>query len=359
MLVSEKYSLAKDLLMKACGRLGIWAGLGRYANQYWTRDLSYSLGYFLLFNGKQELLKKHISQLIKRQKRNGQIPILFIENRFRFFFNKAVKSLTDRKISFMLKRFLQGKLWNLTPGTKDSEVNYLSLIFRYATLTGDHDFIGTNFSAISKALLYVESNLLNSDGLVLGGDWRDTMQKELEQKPVLINNVLYWYVLSKMGRTLKSENLKQNIRLLVNDEIGRSGTSYFDPLGVAFAVIYNLIDESQFVEITNAFKKSSCEYGIIATCPHNPLSQEEAQVILRTGGSVVWPFISAYTIIALFKMGSTVFANEQFKILSQLDGFYEWYDPTTGKGYGEKYQLWGASMFMIAEDCIKKQSDLV
>lgn len=106
----KKYSHAKDLLMKVCGRLGIWAGLGRYANQYWTRDLSYSLGYFLLFNGKQELLKRHLFQLTKRQKKNGQIPILFIENRFRFFFNKAVKSFTDRKISFMLKRFLQGKL---------------------------------------------------------------------------------------------------------------------------------------------------------------------------------------------------------------------------------------------------------
>lgn len=223
-------------------------------------------------------------------------------------------------------------------------------------MTGDHGFIETVSPAFFKALFYVETNLLNSNGLVLGGDWRDTMQKELEQKPVLINNVLYWYVLNKMGRTAQSAILKQNIRLLVNDEISRAGTSDFDPLGLSFAVIYNLIDKSQFVEITNAFNKSTCEYGIIAKCPHNPLSQEEAGVIKKTGGSVVWPFISAYTIIASYKMGSTEFANEQFKILSQLDGFYEWYDPATGKGYGEKHQLWGASMFMITVDCFEKQS---
>jgi GH15 family glucan-1,4-alpha-glucosidase len=47
-------------------------------------------------------------------------------------------------------------------------------------------------------------------------------------------------------------------------------------------------------------------------------------------------------------MGRRRLAEEGFKKYTALDGFYEWYDPSTGKGYGAKDQLWSAALYLRA-----------
>jgi GH15 family glucan-1,4-alpha-glucosidase len=37
-----------------------------------------------------------------------------------------------------------------------------------------------------------------------------------------------------------------------------------------------------------------------------------------------------------------------------LNGFREWYDPATGKGYGAQEQLWSATLFLRAARALKK-----
>ena len=47
-------------------------------------------------------------------------------------------------------------------------------------------------------------------------------------------------------------------------------------------------------------------------------------------------------------------AKDQFKKLSSLESFREWYDPSTGKGYGAREQLWSAALYLRAAKALKK-----
>jgi hypothetical protein len=69
-------------------------------------------------------------------------------------------------------------------------------------------------------------------------------------------------------------------------------------------------------------------------------------VIDRTDGVVVWPFIIGFSILALQKMGEHELVEKQLEKLLKLRGFYEWYDPESGKGFGAREQLWGATLLL-------------
>ena len=83
-------------------------------------------------------------------------------------------------------------------------------------------------------------------------------------------------------------------------------------------------------------------------CRHNPHLPSEAEVIDRTNGVVVWPFVVGFTILAALEMGEIRFAQEQFIKLHDLEGFAEWYDPEDGKRWGEYEQGWSVAMYIRA-----------
>jgi hypothetical protein len=58
--------------------------------------------------------------------------------------------------------------------------------------------------------------------------------------------------------------------------------------------------------------------------------------------------VVGYAILAAQTMGpeGQAFAAEQRAKLEALDGFYEWYDPATGAGYGAPLQGWSAALYL-------------
>ncbi|MFA5070347.1 MAG: hypothetical protein WC528_03635 [Patescibacteria group bacterium] len=344
----EKKRNADKILRRCIGTKGVWADPSRYRYQCWTRDFALAIMPALLALGETQIVKIHLENLSKRQRPNGQIPILFLDRLYPFLLDKISKSWKDRKCSFMLRRFLAGKLWNLTPGTRDSEILYLIGMHEYAERTRDKNLLIRYASQIQNALNYIERNLMKNN-LVIGCDWRDTMERELGEKPLLTNNSLMYHAYRLMGETKKAAQLRRKIsRQFWQDGfyLDYPGNLRFDPLGGAFAILYDVAPREHYPSLAASFRSVDTPHGITIKCRHNPISPEEERVIERTDGVVIWPFVVGFSILALIKMGERDLAESQFKKLLGLEGFREWYDPATGQGYGASEQLWSATLFL-------------
>ena len=350
----SKKDRAWEIVHACFGSKGVWADPTRYRNQCWTRDFALAIQPLLLEYGEDRVARNHLVNLSERVREDGRVPILYLDNEQEFVAEKERKSLESGKPSFMLTRYREGELWNLTPGTKDSEILYLLAMIEYARDTGDKTLLAAFDSEIERAFIYVAENLV-VDGLVRGADWRDTMHIELADKPLLTNNVLLIAVLSGLPGIGDAEPLLWVMRdrllethytpELLDDYPGRKR---FDPLGASLAVLHDVVDASHYETILAGFRSVDSPCGVTIHCKHNPMNAEEAAVIERTDGQVVWPFIVGFAVLALLKMGSPM-ADEQLQKLEAHKGFREWYDPEIGQGYGADKQLWSAALYLRAK----------
>jgi hypothetical protein len=256
----------------------------------------------------------------------------------------------------MLGRYLRNELWNLTPGTKDSEILYVIGMHEYANRTGDLSLLERYRLNIELAVAYIEHELMR-DALVRGCDWRDTMERQLGDKPLLTNNCLLYHAYDLMGEKDKATYLRDEINnhfWAGGSYLDYPGNDRFDPLGGALAVLYGVAQKGRYESLAESFRSVDTPLGVAIKCRHNPISAEEKAVIERTDGVVVWPFVVGFAVIALASMGEREMAEEQFRKLGDLNGFREWYDPATGKGYGAQEQLWSATLFLRAARALKK-----
>ncbi len=354
----EKYAAANAILQSCLGPMGVWADPTRYRHQCWTRDLSLAIAPLLMDQGYQPVVLRHLMNLAARQRENGQIPILFLDNDWEFLKAKLWRSLKSRSVSFMLKRYLTGNLWNLTPGTRDSELLYMLATLEFENKMADRGVHLSIFNVeiFNKAIRYLQENLIN-DGLMVGCDWRDTMEKELGHLPLLTNNALLYGVYRLLNDEKRMHALANRVDEVFwknGHYIDYPGRDRFDPLGGSFAVLHGLAPKARYTSILGSFLSVDTQNGVTIKCKHNPLDDEEAEVIERTDGVVVWPFVVGFSILALIEMKEYKVATDQMRKMIQLEGFREWYDPSTGKGYGAFEQLWSATLFMRAWDAWKK-----
>ncbi len=330
--------------------VGVFASPDRYKYQCWTRDLALAVAPLLLQWGDTEIVRMHLENLSKRQRDNGQIPILFLSDEKKW----RVKKVAERgENSFMVGRYDAGELWNLTPGTKDSEILYAIAMYEYRNATGDNSLFEEFPDAVKQAITYVEKNNRRSNGLVVGADWRDTMEKELSEKMLLTNNVLLAYAYWLMD--IDDDYAFAFKTLIVPHFLSRKGFNDYlpdgyrpDPLGLALGVLHDVIPEGLYFVVKEQLDSVDTECGVTIKCIHNPYSEGEQEVFTATDGEVVWPFVVGFTVMALAKMGYHAEARKMFQKMEQLDGFYEWYDPRDGKGYGAPEQLWSATLYLRA-----------
>ena len=187
---ARKIKRAEEIFAHCTARSSAWTGYGPSEHESWTRDFTFAVLPLLLERRKFALAKLYLEELGKRQRPSGQIPVVFIDQPLAFVSEKIGKSIRKGKMSFMLKRYLSGNLWNLNPGTHDSELLYLIAIHKYAIAVMEKDpFIVLQEKRVELAKTYLNLHLLQS-GMIIGGDWRDDMHIELEHKPLLSNNVL-------------------------------------------------------------------------------------------------------------------------------------------------------------------------
>lgn len=363
-----KALLADEILDECMGTEGVWADPTRYRGQCWTRDLVLAVLPVVYDQRRRRLTAlRHLENLAGRQRLDGRVPIVFLDGpggHARFLADKLGKTARDRRMSFMLKRYLRGQLWNLTPGTRDSEILFVLGLHEYERNAPDPGLVASRHVNVEMALDHVRSRLM-VDGLVQGADWRDTMEKELAYEPLLTNNALLFRALRLYETALdadgpdrhaESEALRQRI-LATHFADGRvidyPGNDRFDPLGAAFAVLHDVVGPGYYPRVVEAMRSVDSPCGVTIKCRHNPISAEERAIIERTDGVVTWPFVVGFSVLALLKMGERAFAEEQFAKLVTLDGFREWYDPATGQGCGADRQLWSATLYWRAYQALR------
>lgn len=355
--VLDKNEVAKQLIRDCIGKRGLWAGPIRYQDQCWTRDFAIA-GVDALFRiERPDVVRTHLEWLCRKQRVSGQIPILYIDNMTRWLGGKIVKTMRTLKTSFMLARWFIGvtglrqgvSVEMLTPWTKDSEILFVLGLLEYTRRTGDTAFLESHRKHLDRALSYIENTLMKN-GLVCGGDWRDTME-HLGGKALLTNNSLLYRVYVLLGDAEKAENLKRIINTeFWNNSFYRDyiGIDEFDTLGQSFAILFDVVPEERYATIIKKFADVRVRYGYKTNdVLPAPTSKQEARVIENTNQySVMWPFVSGFAMLAFGKMGMKEQAVREFLQWTSLPGFYEWYDPKIGKGYGDPQQMWSAALYL-------------
>src|SRR3989344_1572156 len=171
---AAKVAEARDIIDQCIGKNGVWASTSRYKYQCWTRDFVIAVEDVLLNDGREEIVRNHLRALAKRQKPNGQIPIMFLDDTPRWLWIKIKNSIRERRMSFLLRAYLSREgVGGLSTWTRDSELLFVLGVMKYLKKTNDQRFVLELAENLEKAFAYIESHLV-VDGLVYGGDWRDT-----------------------------------------------------------------------------------------------------------------------------------------------------------------------------------------
>ena len=136
------------------------------------------------------------------------------------------------------------------------------------------------------------------------------------------------------------------------------GTGAWDTLGNALAVISGVAAGKQVERIFEKAEEFDSPYGYkLNTTTLPPKNSKEFELMQRVNQiGVIWPFIHGYMILAAQKAGKNYLAKVQFEKWNALPGFFEWYDPETGEGYGSTDQLWSAALYLRCADAIGKIS---
>jgi hypothetical protein len=356
--MGDKDKKAIALIQSCFGKRGIWASTIRYKNQCWTRDFCLATCPLLLNksslfhdpNKVMNLIQRHLLELAQRQKPNGKIPILYLDNEVTFVEDKTRQSKRTGKQPFMLQRYLKGELENLTPHTRDSEVLFIITVHEFLKNHVDIHIKETLIKACSKALEYVRNILKNN--LIPGADWRDT-RDDLDHQTVLTNACLLYQAYLVMNQKEEADQVAQIIKSQFwNHEffLDYHGSNNFDLIGNSLAVLFDLANENQreliFQHVINNY---SSPFGFIMKDTFLPALSEEEKLIMASDKAVIWPFTNGFMLHAMIIKGNQKWkdiAQEEFKKWEKLDGFYEWYDIRKGQGYGSVDQVWSAALYL-------------
>jgi len=348
--LKEAYRIVEDCI----GKNGVWAGANRYKYQCWTRDFAIAVP-TLLDLGYASIVKKHLVNVFRNQNESGEIPVLFADGFIRLFLRKGLDAIKKGRMSFVFKRMIWPGLSKLSPGTRDVEALCVLAALNYSEFSSDKDFLNFYKANIENAVGYIEKKLLSEDGLSRGADWRDMLEEQLKDKTLLSNNAILYEVYRKLRRSDKAEAIKNKI-----NELFWSGFYYkdypetkdFDAYGQSLAILFNIVPKERYITIFKKYEEVSMPFGFrindIFPKPTTSEEKKSIQKIIATANQfgVVWPYINAFVILALIKMGRKNVALEHWERWNKLKGFYEWYDPETGTGYGDPEQLWSACLYI-------------
>ncbi|VBB17993.1 glycogen debranching enzyme alpha-1,6-glucosidase [Yasminevirus sp. GU-2018] len=405
--LEEKAKQAESILQKCLGDTGVWASPDRYKYQCWTRDLCVGLIPYASLNIDNKpfthsvklKIKTQLLEISKRQSDKGQTPILFIDNEKKFIRDKVNKSIATGKTSFMLDRYLDDQITDLTPHTNDSEILFSTFAYEFIdaeNCTCTYKESEQIMNSIIKALEFVERTSVG--GLILGADWRDT-RTDLADKIVLSNTCFlyrmycigqrgeasedvldtlqgrFWngeyfndYVESDVGAVDKIETgcdeTKESNRGLCSDN--------FDLFGNSLAIIFQIGTPEQTKSIIRYAKKHCRKaYGYSTLGTYLPALNTDEADAMKKDKNIVWPFVNYYFITArLVYLMTSIAPNcketlspedldmvndllEDFIDLVHLDDFYEWYGSDSTKGYGSSGQMWSAVTFLTVYNTIK------
>ncbi len=325
--------------------VGFYASGDRYRYEYWTRDLSFSLK-TLLGLGYHRQVKRQLSAIWAKQRKTGEVPTLFVNNRLVWLLKKTFRAVKMHRVPFMLEHYL-GLEFFFNEWTVDSTPHALISTYEYASHTMDKSLIEKFGPNIKLALGYIKNRSTN--GLLVGSDWRDTMIHQ-KDKVLLSNQCLLYRMYELLRKTREADYIKRRINTDFWDGdhyIDRLDSKNIDSLGLSLGVIFNIIPKDRYASVAKLLKACESRYGVRNMLIRDKnMDPDRLRIPTCDQYSVVWPFISCYAAMALNKMGYKRLAIAEMNKMSELNGFNEWYSPDSGKPLGSKNQLWTAALYL-------------
>ena len=326
--------------------------LRRYATL--SRVMAERLSLFggvLLKLGYQKDIKNHLSEFIKLQRRNGQMPIVI-----------------DFSYSKLIRQRYQ-------PCSSDTEILFVIGMRKYVEFAGNQ-FFKENEKAVKSCVTLIETKL-DEHRLIPRLDWRDTIPN-YKGKFLLANQMLLANMYELLENSKAANLVKENVNKFflsknlcyysdtIHWEDGELKHDHnFDSLGNALAIINGTATEKVSKGILNGFNAAKTPFGYRNITP--PYEFNRAKLLAtwyftcgvmngaflrnRPGlyqNSAIWPFVEIRVIHALTKLQATSEADAATKLMVERQGFNEFYNPTTGAPGGSKGQLWTAAAILSA-----------
>ena len=345
----EKEEEAKKVI-EGCKRAnGFYASSQRY-HALWLRDLVYSED--VLFKlGYVRDVENHLSEFMKLQRRNGQMPTT---------------------IDFSFSKLLPQRYQSCP---SDTEILFVIGMRKHAEFAGNQ-FFKENEDAVKLCINFIE-NRLDEHQLIPGMDWRDAMPN-YRGKCLLANQMLLADMYDLLGNLTGANLVKDNVNKFfysknlccyadtVHWEDGELELDdNFDGLGNALAILNGTASQKVSEGILKRFDTAKTPFGYRNITPNYEFNRAKLLVTWyltcgvangtflrnRPGmyqNSAIWPFVEIRVIDALRKLQETGEAEAATKLMIERKGFNEFYDPTTGAPRGSEGQLWTAAAVISA-----------
>jgi glycogen debranching enzyme len=338
--VSLRLKLAEETIRRCIGRNGFYASAQMYQKQYWIRDIAHSIE-SLLTSGFIDIVKRQLEFTIHRQKPSGEVPERITE--FPPSITGSIHlflTLIERNPSLLFREI----------PCSDGDLLALISVERYCATRPDADFRERHRGAVERIWSHVETRL-NAEGLLPDADWRDAMLN-YTGKTNLCNQLLLMTTHRLAGRADREKNIRTIVnRVFWDDERGYyidyPGSRRFDTLSHSLALLEGIVPKKRMEEVIHALQGASTRFGYRNIWPAYE-ERECGQSPEYYQNSTVWPFIQGYAIAALVKAKRIDLAKEEFQKFTDLPGFNEWYNPSSGRPGGSAWQLWSAAGYIRA-----------
>jgi hypothetical protein len=349
--VLEKEENARKVIEGCRRENGFYASTQHY-HALWLRDLVYSED-VLLKLGYARDVENHLSEFIRLQRRNGQMPTVID-----FSFSKLIR-----------------QRYQSCPS--DTEILFVIGMRKHAGFAGNQ-FFKENEEVVKSCITFIE-NRLDEHKLIPGMDWRDAIPN-YRGKCLLANQMLLADMYELLGNLTPANLVKENVNEFFYSKnfCCYADTVYwkdgelkqdhnFDSLGNALAILNGTAPEKVSEGILKGFGAARTNFGYRNITPNYEFNRAKLLITWyltcgvangaflrnkpgRYQNSAIWPFVEVRVIDALRKLQATSEAEAAAKLMIERKGFNEFYDPTTGAPGGSGGQLWTAAAVLSAVD---------
>ncbi len=368
-------------------KLVLCAGLRNF-REPWARDLGFA-SFGLIELEEFQAAKEAFEVFLINQRPSGQFPVKVHATNF-----------VDRYLHSLFKRE-QPNFSPIRPKyitahntiSLDGNALLVIAILNYATRAGDLDFIEQHWSALTRAIIWLEGHALEDDGLLhqaAFADWADSIAR---RGRVLYTNVLYWKALEELarvallyGQTEERNYFKAKARQLkasINQHFWRPDLGYyvtnqvFDNLssgGNLLAIAWGLTTPEQSHAILDNMNHFNMARPVPTRVVHRAYPRKYIALENRLGGiphyhtSAAWLWLGAWHVIALARMKRMAEAEMLLYRISEVivrDGaVHEVYGPdghylSTFWYTSEAPLTWSAGMVVHAHYVFQRNIDRV
>ena len=374
--------IEKRLLLNGEEKWVLCAG-SRNFREPWARDFSFA-SYGLMEMEETPIIREGLEVFFIYQRPDGQFPVKVHST-----------GIVDRYLHSLFKR-QQPIAAPIKPkfvtahNTISLDGNGLLVIaaLNYVEHSGDYDFGHTHWPALKRAVAWMESHAVISNGLLRQGPYTDWADSIARRGRILYTNVIYWKSLHELARAAAryGDHYDQEIytaradlvRQAIHDHFWREERGYFitsqrhrklSSAGNLMAIAWDLATEEQAHSILDTMEIFGLADPIPTQVTHRAYPRHYVGLENRLAGIIhyhsraAWLWIGAWHVIALARLErveeAKVLLNRIDETIARDGVVHEVYGPAghhlSTRWYTSEAPLsWSAAMVIYAHHVLRR-----